>query len=187
MTLFGWLISGCWAALIAYWFISGFAAVGSRWIWWREITLRLGFFASIVLILQIEATTHVLQTVGLYLLNTSSLLGLIGLLLSVLGVSLAIGARLTLGSGWVASGTEKRMLITTGPYAFVRHPLYGGLLLAMLGSAIGQSVLWLLPLVVYGPRFVASARHEEQVLAEQFSDRYREYRRRTRMLVPFVI
>jgi protein-S-isoprenylcysteine O-methyltransferase Ste14 len=187
VTLFGWLITVCWATLVGYWCVSGFSALGIRWIWWREITLRLGFFASVVLILQIEAATNVLQTLGLYLLNTNSLFGLIGLLLSVLGVGLAIGARVSLGSGWVASGTENRMFITKGPYAFVRHPLYGGLLLAMLGSAVGQSVLWLLPLVAYGPRFVSSARHEEQYLVEQFSDQYRDYRRRTRMLIPFVI
>jgi len=186
MTLFGWLISGCWLVLIGYWCVSGFAAVGSRWVWWREITLRLGFFASVVLIVQVEAAANVLQTVGIYLLNTSSLLGFGGFMLSVAGVALAIGARVSLGAGWVASGAQQRELITTGPYAFVRHPLYGGLLLAMSGSALGQSVLWLLPLVVYGPRFFASARYEEHLLIEQFSDQYRDYMRRTRMLVPFV-
>ena len=177
MTFFGWLISAAWVGLVGYWLIAGFAACGSRWIWWREITLRLGFFASIMLILQFEAAN---------LLNTSLLLGGVGFVLTVVGVGLPIGARVSLGAGWVASGAQKRELITTGPYAFVRHPLYGGLLLAMLGSAVGQSVLWLLPLVVYGPRFFASARHEEQLLIEQFSDQYRDYRGRTRMLVPFV-
>jgi protein-S-isoprenylcysteine O-methyltransferase Ste14 len=186
VTLAGWLISAVWAVLVGYWCISGFAAVGSRWVWWREITLRLGFFASVVLILQVEAATQVLQTVGLYLLNTSPLLGIAGFVLSVMGVGLAIGARVSLGAGWIASDAQECELITTGPYAFVRHPLYGGLILAMLGSALGQSTLWLLPLIVYGPRFVAIARYEENLLIEQFSDRYRDYRRRTKMLVPFV-
>jgi len=77
-------------------------------------------------------------------------------------------------------------LVTTGPYARVRHPLYSGLLLAMLGSAIAQSLLWLLPLIVYGPLFILSARREESLLLGQFSESYRAYRSRTKMLLPFV-
>jgi protein-S-isoprenylcysteine O-methyltransferase Ste14 len=76
--------------------------------------------------------------------------------------------------------------VTAGPYARVRHPLYGGLLLAMLGSALAQSLLWLLPLIVYGPLFFLSARREERLLLEQFSERYSAYRSRTKMLLPFV-
>lgn len=77
--------------------------------------------------------------------------------------------------------------MTNGPYALVRHPLYGGLLLAMLGSALGQSVLWVLPLLVYWRGFVASARREERMLIAQYPDRYRDYMKRTRMFVPYVI
>jgi len=77
--------------------------------------------------------------------------------------------------------------VTTGPYAYVRHPIYGGMLLAIIGSAIGQSLFWLLPLVVYGPQFIVSARREEILLLEQFPHRYRDYMKRTRMLLPFVL
>ncbi len=192
MTIFGWLISACWATLATYWSISSVAAVrgiGNRWIWWREITLRLGFFALVVLVLQIEAATHVGPDAVPHVLNTNPLGGFSGFVLSSVGVGLAIGARVSLGSGWAApaSTTQQRELITNGPYAFVRHPLYGGLLLAMLGSAIGQSVLWLLPLIVYGPGFIRSARREESFLIDQFSERYRDYRKRTKMFVPFVV
>jgi len=191
MTVFGWLIAASWATLVGYWFVSGAAAVrrmGSKWIWWREIALRLGFFAAVVLVLQIEAATHVLPTAALYVLNTNTLMGFAGFLLSVLGVGLAIAARVRLGSGWVAptSSQDVSELITTGPFALVRHPLYGGLLLAMLGSAIGQSVLWALPLIVYGPGFVLSARREEDLLIARFSERYRGYMSRTKRFVPFL-
>jgi protein-S-isoprenylcysteine O-methyltransferase Ste14 len=176
--IFGWLISACWATLVGYWCISGLAAVrsaGIKWIWWREITLRLGFYSVLMLALQIR---------GFF--TASPLLALPGFLLTAAGVTLAIAARLSLGSEWVASATSSQ-LVTNGPYALVRHPLYGGLLLAMLGSALGQSVLWVLPLLMYWRGFVSSAQREEQLLLEQYSDRYRDYMRRTKMFVPFVI
>jgi protein-S-isoprenylcysteine O-methyltransferase Ste14 len=69
----------------------------------------------------------------------------------------------------------------------VRHPLYSGLLLAIAGSAIGQSLFWLLPMLVYGPLFILTARREERSLLEQFPDSYRAYMQRTRMLLPFVL
>lgn len=185
MAIFSWLISACWAVLIGHWLISGFAAVGSRWVWWREITLRLGFFAAVILMVQIEAAAQMLPVAGSYFLNTSWVSGLAGWLLSILGVGLAIGARVSLGAHWAAPVPSQ--LIVTGPYASVRHPLYGGLLFAMVGSAIGQSVLWLLPLIVYEPGFLLSARHEEHLLLERFPDRYRQYMRDTKMFVPFLI
>jgi protein-S-isoprenylcysteine O-methyltransferase Ste14 len=61
------------------------------------------------------------------------------------------------------------------------------MLLAMLGSAIGQSTLWLLPLIAYGPFFIRSARREEKLLSEQFPERYAAYEKRTKMLLPFVL
>jgi len=82
---------------------------------------------------------------------------------------------------------EPAELVTTGPYALVRHPIYGGMLLAMLGSALAQSLLWLAPLLVYGPLFIRSARREERLLLERFPQRYPGYLKRTKMLVPFVL
>ncbi|MBS0418316.1 MAG: isoprenylcysteine carboxylmethyltransferase family protein [Proteobacteria bacterium] len=191
VTVFGWLIAASWGTLVVYWCIAGAAAVrkiSARWIWWREIALRLGFFAALMVLLQIEAATGVLPTPTLDLLNTNSLTGLAGFLLVVLGVGLAIAARVRLGSGWVASASSQDSLelITDGPFALVRHPLYGGLLLAILGSAISQSVLWVVPLILYGPAFVLSARREEALMRERFPQRYRDYMKRTKRFVPFL-
>ena len=175
---FGWLISACWATLVGYWCIAGLTAVrsaGIKWLWWREITLRLGFYSVLMLALQIR---------GLF--SASPLLGLPGFLLTAVGVALAVAARVSLGAGWVASATRPE-LVTNGPYALVRHPLYGGLLLAMLGSALGQSVLWILPLLLYWRGFVSSAQREERLLIEQYPDRYRDYMRQTKMFVPFLL
>jgi protein-S-isoprenylcysteine O-methyltransferase Ste14 len=192
MTIYGWLIFALWLALVAYWSLATAAAMrstGSRWLWWREIAIRLGFFALVVLVLQVAVPGRVLPRAGPYAVNSSMLTGLIGFVCTAFGTGLAILARACLGrSGAVpASGRRTPELVTTGPYALVRHPLYSGMLFAMLGSAIGQSVFWLLPLVVYGPYFILGARREEKRLIEQFPDRYRAYMKRTKMLVPFVL
>jgi protein-S-isoprenylcysteine O-methyltransferase Ste14 len=192
MTICGWLIFALWLALVAYWTLATRAVmrrIGSRWLWWREIAIRLGFFALVVVVLQLAALGHVLPNAGPYAFNSSTLMGLVGFVCTALGIGLAIRARACLGrnGGATAPDRDNTELITTGPYALVRHPLYSGMLLAMLGSAVGQSVFWLLPLVVYGPYFVRGARREEKLLMEQFPDRYRAYMKRTKMLLPFVL
>jgi protein-S-isoprenylcysteine O-methyltransferase Ste14 len=192
VTLSGWLIFALWSALVAYW---GLAAArrkrstGSRWIWWREIAVRLGFFALVLLALRVALETHALPPAPRYAFNTSIIMGRIGFVLCALGVGLAILARAHLERNVpkIRSRKESPELVTTGPYSLVRHPIFGGMLLALLGSAIGQSVFWLLPLLAYGPHFVLSARREERSLIVQFPESYRSYMQRTKMLLPFVL
>ena len=192
MTIYSWLISALWLTLVAYWVLASRgskAGFGGRWMWWREISIRLGIFALLMLGLQVAALRQSLPNAPPHALSTSLPGGLIACVLCVLGIALAVQARARLESRRLAaeSASCPAGLVTTGPYALVRHPLYSGLLLAVLGSAIGQSALWLLPLIVYGPLFVLSARREEKRLLEQFPESYRAYMKRTKMLVPFVL
>jgi protein-S-isoprenylcysteine O-methyltransferase Ste14 len=191
MTIYAWLIFALWLALVGYWALSAAAVKRSigRWIWWREIAVRLGLFALLMQALQVAVIFHALPNAALYMLNGSKLMGLVGFVLAAPGIGLAILARAHLGRKWATplSNEQSSDLVTTGPYALVRHPIYGGMLLAMLGSAMGQCVLWLLPLVVYGPHFILGARREERLLIEQFPDRYRSYMKQTKMLLPFVL
>jgi protein-S-isoprenylcysteine O-methyltransferase Ste14 len=191
MTLYARLVFALWLALIVYWARSAAALTrcpGSRWVWWREVAVRLGFFAFVVLALQLAAAAHALPNAALYTLDAGRLAGFVGLALCAAGIGLAILARAYLDRSRQMSGPDamEHALVTTGPYARIRHPLYSGLLLAMLGSAIAQSSLWLLPLIVYGPLFILSARREERLLLGHFSERYGAYRRRTKMLLPFL-
>ena len=192
MTIYGWLIFALWLTLIAYWSLATAAVMrgtGRRWIWWREIAVRLGFFALVVLALRVAVVGRVLPNEGLFVFNSSMLMGVIGFVCTVFGIGLAILARAYLGRNRQTpmSNGDNPELITTGPYALVRHPLYGGLLLAILGSAIGQSSLWLLPLIVYGPFFIRGAQREERLLIERYPERYPAYMKRTKMLLPFVL
>jgi protein-S-isoprenylcysteine O-methyltransferase Ste14 len=182
MTIYIWLIFALWLALIACWVFSAQVldrGAQCRWLWWREVAVRLGFFALVVFVLQAAATNHYLSEERLYTLGAGALPGLTGLALCTSGIGLAILARFHL--------QRSPELVTSGPYTLVRHPLYGGLMLAMLGSALAQSLLWLLPLIVYTPLFILSARREESLLLAKYPGRYADYRRRTKMLVPFVL
>jgi protein-S-isoprenylcysteine O-methyltransferase Ste14 len=100
-----------------------------------------------------------------------------------------VAARIHLGRNWgmPVSRKEDPELIMSGPYAHVRHPIYGGIILAMLGTTIGASVFWAVPLVLFGVYFVYAAHREENHMITQFPEQYPAYKRRTRMLLPLVL
>jgi protein-S-isoprenylcysteine O-methyltransferase Ste14 len=112
----------------------------------------------------------------------------IGLVLFALGLAFAIWARLHIGRNWGTPMSKKDdpELVTSGPYQLVRHPIYSGILLAGVGTAVALSWLWLIAMVLAGVYFVYSATVEERNLTEQFPDTYPMYRRSTKMLVPFI-
>ncbi len=186
-----WLIGALWAVLVAYWVVAAVNAkpmVRGQWVWRREIVLRLVLLGAVLIALRLSADNRLLPNGRVYMVNTSVLLGVIGAVLCTLGVGLAIWARAHLGQNWGMPMSQKENpgTVTTGPYARVRHPIYLGFLLAMLGSAIGQTLIWLLPLIFFGVYFAYSARREEKLMLEQFPEQYRAYMTRTKMLVPFI-
>ena len=190
------VIAALWIILIIYLILMAASAkrtVGRGRVWWREIGLRLLILGGVLIALRLFASNQALpearsDAVNSNVVNSNMLLGTIGAALCALGVGFTIWARAYLGRNWgmPMSQKENPEVITTGPYACVRHPIYAGFLLAMLGSAIGQTVIWLVPLVIVGAYFVYSARREEKLMLEQFPEQYRAYMQRTKMLVPFI-
>ena len=77
-------------------------------------------------------------------------------------------------------------LVRSGPYRVVRHPIYSGLLLAIIGSALATGPGLLVAVVAAGAYFIASLRVEEADMAAAFPDEYAEYARHTKRLIPFV-
>ena len=77
-------------------------------------------------------------------------------------------------------------LIRRGPYRFVRHPIYSGLLLALVGSALACGAVWFLVAIAGGAYFVMSLRVEEADMLARFPNEYTEYIRQTSRLIPFV-
>lgn len=114
---------------------------------------------------------------------------LVGLALTVAGLGFCVAARLWLGRNWsgIVTLKEDHELIRSGPYALVRHPIYSGLLLALIGTAIviGR---WraLIALVLFLAGLLLKMRREERFMAEAFGEAYARYRSEVAALVPFL-
>jgi len=111
-----------------------------------------------------------------------------GLALMVAGAAFNVLGRLYLKSNWANQIKiyEGHWLVTTGPFAVVRHPLYASLIWMLLGGALVYANLagLLLALSVFVPMMYARAKKEETLLADAFEERYVTYRRRTGMFLP---
>ena len=119
----------------------------------------------------------------------SVILAVIGTLLFACGIALAVWARLYLGRNWGMPMSQRAEpeLVTSGPYRFVRHPIYSGLLTAMLGTALVNSLLGLIVVAVLVAYFYYCGIVEERNLAATFPKAYPEYKSRTKMLIPFLL
>ena len=113
----------------------------------------------------------------------------VGLVLFAVGLGFAIWARTHIGRNWGLPMTQKNEpeLITSGPYHLVRHPIYSGILLAGVGTAVALHWLWLIVVFLAGVYFIYSATVEERYLTEQLPDAYPVYKRTTKMLVPYIL
>jgi len=145
MTIFQWIIPALWLLFLVYWAVSAIGAKRSldTSAWWKQSLLRGGIVVLTLAAIHFAGAGHALRAAQAYQAR-SVLLGAIGALLVLLGVGLAIFARVYLGRNWgmPMSRKEEPELVTGGPYAFVRHPIYTGIIFAILGSAIGLTVFW---------------------------------------------
>ena len=123
-------------------------------------------------------------------LPDSASLAAAGFAITVLGIGIAIWARFFLGRNWSGVVTIKQdhHLIRRGPYALVRHPIYAGLILAMLGTALTLGELrGLIGLAFALTHWWTKSQIEERFLLEQFGAEYAQYRREVKALIPFVL
>lgn len=119
----------------------------------------------------------------------SPVVGAVGAVIFACGLGLAIWARVHLGRNWgmPMSQKDEPELVTTGPYRLVRHPIYTGLLLGLLGSALTVSLIGLVVVLLAGVYFYHAATVEEKNLSAAMPDAYPAYQARTKRLIPFVV
>ena len=184
----GWL----WAAFILCWLVlARFNKKASRTPWRAALGLRLAVLAAVLvfMVLRRHGMADVFTAIGhAQAFHVGPAGRWLGVGLCLAGFGFAFWARIHIGRNWgmPMSLRQGHELVTSGPYAHVRHPIYSGLMLAMIGSALAVGVLWLLLFVVYFTYFIVSARTEENMMLAQFPDTYPAYRHRTKMLIPFV-
>lgn len=172
--------------------------------WWIPVLLkgrpkakRVSSHGSFLacMIVPIAAVMIVLALLAPGLTETRVLPGtlpvvLFGLVLVLLGLAFAIRARQHLGSNWSARPAiqENHTLTRTGPYAYVRHPIYTGLLTGVLGTAIATgSLSAFIALAVALLALFWKIKIEEKLLLEEFGEEYERYRRDVKALVPFLV
>jgi protein-S-isoprenylcysteine O-methyltransferase Ste14 len=171
----------CWIAFWAYWFITAWSAKPGQGLSARYVGIRV--VLAIVVVYLVESPgghSHPLRT--------GPVLAGVGLAVFLLGLALAIWARAYIGRNWgmPMSRRDEPELVTTGPYHRIRHPIYTGVILAVLGNALATSLYGLIAVVILAAYFIYSATREEAFLTGQFPESYPQYKRATKMLVPFV-
>jgi protein-S-isoprenylcysteine O-methyltransferase Ste14 len=175
-----------WIIFVIYWIIG---ALKTRTTREREsaasrIAILLIEFAGYVLLFSHSAEIGVL---GIRFMHRTPASVILGVVLIWSGIGLAIWARYHLAEYWSATITikEDHQLIRTGPYTHLRHPIYSGLVLATIGTALvidkWRCVLGVC-LVLTGYCF--KAMKEETMLSRQFGDAFREHQKHTGFLIP---
>ncbi|MEO8358973.1 MAG: isoprenylcysteine carboxylmethyltransferase family protein [Vicinamibacteria bacterium] len=182
------VIGVLWLIGLLYWIVS---ARGIKRIVRRESRgMRLAFLAQAVL-------TAILLRPGRWpgwLGDTWIIGGLtrywIAVAVVAAGLGLSIWARRALGRNW--SGTvavkEDHELIQSGPYVWVRHPIYSGILLMILGTGLASGrAHGLLAFPIAVSALWLRSRAEERWMGEVFGERYAAYRRKSWALIPPVL
>jgi protein-S-isoprenylcysteine O-methyltransferase Ste14 len=170
-----------WGAFWIYWIAAAFSMKRGRVPLARELRIRVVIAVCVIILLRFGAFRG-------GDLNTNPWRAGFGLVLFAFGLGFAIWARRHIGRNWGTPMSQKDdpELVTSGPYHLVRHPIYSGILLAGVGTAVALSWMWLVAAMLAGVYFVYSATVEERYLTEQFPDTYPVYRHSTKMLVPLI-
>jgi protein-S-isoprenylcysteine O-methyltransferase Ste14 len=180
-------IEFCWIAWVVYWVTMAFAT--------KRTVEREGFIGYRlvvgILIVGLVAAGRLLHVSSRsQLWHTPLVLGVVSDCIVVAGAAFTVWARITLGRNWSAEVTFKQdhELIESGPYALVRHPIYTGLIVMALGTAInfGRAFGFALLVALCGGLWW-KARQEERIMSRHFPDAYAAYKVRVRAIIPFVL
>lgn len=181
--------SVCWWVLAVFWAMAAFKA--KRTVQHgqsplvRTVSMTLLVLGFILYYLPLGSV----PVLGWRIVPPRSPLVIVGMALCAGGVLFAIWARIFLGGNWSGAVTlkEGHSLVQTGPYAFVRHPIYTGILAGMVGTTlVVGDVRALLPLLnIFG--IWRKMKDEETVMRRAFPDEYPGYEKRVKKLVPWII
>jgi protein-S-isoprenylcysteine O-methyltransferase Ste14 len=111
----------------------------------------------------------------------------VGAIVCIIGLLFAIWARVTLGRSWGMPMTlhDDPELVTSGPYRYVRHPIYTALSLMLIGTSLVYPIV-ILPCLITIVYCTFAARREERDMEQRFPA-YAAYRQRSKFIVPFLL
>jgi protein-S-isoprenylcysteine O-methyltransferase Ste14 len=182
------VIGYTWVVWLVYWTAMAFTAKRtierSNGIWYRLI-----FAAGLIGLISLNPLSSKLA-LNSHLWQTTTALGVLTDCIVLAGFAFTVWARITLGRNWSGDVAFKQdhELIESGPYSLVRHPIYTGLILMALGTAInyGQAIGFVLFVVLCIGAWL-KFRQEEQLMIKHFPEDYAEYKQRVHALIPFVL
>jgi protein-S-isoprenylcysteine O-methyltransferase Ste14 len=191
MTYIG-IILALWLVFVVTWAIAAIGVkrdIRQRTWWRRAFAWRIGLLVIVLLLGRSSSLDRLSRYRRSFrIVPSTPIIALIGVILCATGIAFAIWARWHLGRNWSAipSLKEGHELVTSGPYAYVRHPIYTGILTALLGSALTLGGAALIAFVACCGVFIWRVKVEEQLMLHQFPNDYPAYRARTKALIPFV-
>ena len=174
-----------WLIWAAYWTVNAFG--NKRSVYKQSLKSRLLYLAAAIVVFTMIRNSG---TSRIPIFRETISTQITGLAMCAAGIALAIHARRILGSNWSGLITlkENHELIRSGPYRFVRHPIYSGFILAVAGTIIATNPtalgLSILALVALGLKLKSLG--EEKILIPQFPESYPQYKREVKSLIPFV-
>jgi protein-S-isoprenylcysteine O-methyltransferase Ste14 len=182
----GQCIEGLWILFVAVWVISAIKrkqtkqreSIGQRLTYVLPIAIAWFILNGSILHSGVFRTRFLPDTLAI---------AWTGAIFTALGIAFAFWARFHLGSNWsgVVTLKEDHELIRTGPYRTVRHPIYSGILLALVGTAIAiGEVRAVIAVAIIWLSFYIKARREESLLATEFGPRFAEHQQHTGMFFP---
>ena len=185
-----WFFPVVWIIFFLYWRIRAFNTKTTQRI--EPLASRiLRIFICLIAVALLIITPKYVPLPWLYhqLWPTGLLPFWLGAAITIAGLLFAVWARQYLGRNWSSSVTIKQghELITTGPYAVVRHPIYTGILTGFFGMAIAMSQVrgFIVPALFF-LAFWLKFRREEQFMRSQFGEVYTTYAHHTSALVPYL-
>ena len=175
-----------WSAFALYWLIAALRIKRAKASEGPSRILHLALLGAALLLL-FSSHDSSFGPLSRYFLPHTQAVALVGLALTFAGLALAVWARVHLGQNWSSRVTLKvdHELIRSGPYAHLRHPIYSGMLLAMLGTGIAQGE-WrgLLAFCLALLSFWIKASREDAWLTREFGASFEAHRRHAGFLLP---
>ncbi len=185
MNIYSDLIKLFWLVFVIYWTISAFNI--KRNLKRGKYGIGLRFFAFLVIVfLVIGIVSSGNKQLFVPIKNIEA--NLLGVALCGLGIGVAIWARIHLGRNWgqPMSIKENPELVISGPYKYIRNPIYSGIILALFGTSLVGGLIWFLVFLICSSYFIYSSKVEEKIMENEFPRQYPGYKARTKMLVPFI-